>query len=95
MHNKISSINRILTETNRFTGFTETYVKDYMDNDVWFPNYNLNGYDIMGRICTGVGLYCFLTTELLKSSDDMEEVLVIKNENLTIVLICKPADAKP
>nr|XP_053651724.1 uncharacterized protein LOC128701829 [Cherax quadricarinatus] len=98
-NNKIPFIRGLLAEAKAmFAAFTETHIKDHLDNEVWIPGYNLYRCDRVNRQKGGVGLYIaesLVCTELLNASNDVVEVLAVKveNQNLVIVVVYKPPDA--
>ncbi|XP_069954607.1 uncharacterized protein [Cherax quadricarinatus] len=98
-NNKIPFIRGLLAEAKAmFAAFTETHIKDHLDNEIWIPGYNLYRCDRVNRQKGGVGLYIeesLVCTELLNASNDVVEVLAVKveNQNLVIVVVYKPPDA--
>ncbi|XP_069194283.1 uncharacterized protein, partial [Procambarus clarkii] len=93
-NNVLDKLTYMLTDMGNFT---ETHTKDYMDGEIWIPNYNLYRCDRKTRSNGGVGLYIkedLVCTELLNSTNEVVEVLGMKVEklNLIIILIYKPPD---
>ena len=97
-NNKIPFIEGLLNESGAlFAAFTETHSKKCLDSELWVDGYNLFRSERNVRECGGCCLYThdsLICTEILKSSNDMVELLIVKIENmdLIIIVIYRPPD---
>ena len=90
-NNKVPFIGGLLKKTGAlFAAFTETHSRKCLDSELWIDGYNLFRSERELRECGGCCLYThesLICSEVLKSTNDMVELLIVKVENMNLIII--------
>ena len=90
-NNKIPFIGGLLNETDAlFAAFTETHTRKCFDSELCIDGYNLYRSERKSREMGGCCLYThksLICNEILKSTNDMVELLIVKIENMNLIIM--------